>query len=100
MVRHDEGDAGTDEGKLNDERIEVSRRIIDQVTQDVCSILFANFFGLFGHLEPVHELVASLRIMRVTDHRALLLITLNSLLVIFPKKPFIFVYSFRLSLGK
>ena len=58
MIGHDEDDAGADEGELDDERVEVGRRLGDQAAQDVQLEVLASLLVLLGLLDPVQKWVA------------------------------------------
>ena len=45
MVGHDVGNAGTDERKLDDERVGVGRGADQVVPQNIVAVLFADFLG-------------------------------------------------------
>ena len=58
MIGHDEDDAGADEGELDDERVEVGRRLGDQPAQDVQLEVLASLLVLLGLLDAVQKWVA------------------------------------------
>jgi len=58
MIWHDEGDAGTDEGELDDEGIKVGSRQGDGLSQDVLPELLADFLQLLLSLDAVQKCVA------------------------------------------
>ena len=58
MIGHDEDDAGADEGELDDERVEVGRRLGDQAAQDVQLEVLASLLVLLGLLDAVQKWVA------------------------------------------
>ena len=58
MIGHDVRNAGPDESKLNDERVEEGGGRTDQVAQDVGPVLSADFFGLLGKVEARQKVVA------------------------------------------
>ena len=58
VIGHDVRNAGANESKLDDERVEEGWGRADQVAQHVRPELFANFLGLLGKVEAREEVVA------------------------------------------
>ena len=58
MIWHDERDAGTDEGELDDEGIKVGSRHGDGLSQDVLPELLADLLQLLLSLDAVQKCVA------------------------------------------
>jgi hypothetical protein len=51
VIGHEVGDAGPDEGELDDEGVHEGRRVLDQVAENVRPEFFANFLFLSSMLE-------------------------------------------------